>query len=160
MTEIEEKIITLRGRKVLLDFELANLYGVSTKSLVQAVKRNIIRFPADFMFQLNDSEFMYLRSQFVTAKLEKRRYAPYAFTELGVAMLSSVLNSTIAIQINIAIMRVFVIIREKESNLTMLLDKVIELKRNQDAQQNQINDIYEVIDKLLTPTLKRQLIGF
>lgn len=160
MTEIEEKIITLRGRKVLLDFELANLYGVSTKSLVQAVKRNIIRFPADFMFQLNDSEFMYLRSQFVTAKLEKRRYAPYAFTELGVAMLSSVLNSTIAIQINIAIMRVFVIIREKESNLTMLLDKVIELKRNQDAQQNQINDIYEVIDKLLAPTLKRQLIGF
>lgn len=160
MTEIEEKIITLRGRKVLLDFELANLYGVSTKSLVQAVKRNIIRFPADFMFQSNDSEFMYLRSQFVTAKLEKRRYAPYAFTELGVAMLSSVLNSTIAIQINIAIMRVFVIIREKESNLTMLLDKVIELKRNQDAQQNQINDIYEVIDKLLTPTLKRQLIGF
>lgn len=160
MTEIEEKIITLRGRKVLLDFELANLYGVSTKSLVQAVKRNIIRFPADFMFQLNDSEFMYLRSQFVTAKLEKRRYAPYAFTELGVAMLSSVLNSTIAIQINIAIMRVFVIIIEKESNLTMLLDKVIELKRNQDAQQNQINDIYEVIDKLLTPTLKRQLIGF
>ena len=160
MNHIEDKILTIREKKVLLDVELASLYGVPTKVLVQAVKRNIDRFPSDFMFQLEESEFEFLRSQIVTTKLLKRRFAPYVFTELGVAMLSSVLNSATAIQINIAIMRVFVKIREKETQWAARLDKLVELKKEQTEQQSQIDEIYKIIDQLLAPSLKRQLIGF
>ena len=109
--QIESKIIVIRGQSVILDRDLAELYGVDTKVLMQAVRRNKKRFPEDFMFQLNYKEFTDLRSQIVTSSWGGRRYEPYAFTENGVAMLSSVLNSDKAIEINIQIMRVFTKLR-------------------------------------------------
>ncbi len=113
--KIMNKIYTIRGLQVMIDKDLATLYGVTTKALNQAVKRNIDRFPSDFMFQLNKTEFerIFLRSQIVTSSLHGgRRYLPYAFTEQGVAMLSSVLRSKNAIEINIEIMRAFVAMRQ------------------------------------------------
>jgi len=112
--KIESRIFTIRGQKVMLDFDLALLYEVETKVLNQAVKRNIERFPYDFMFQLTDEEWNVLRSQIVTSRESHggRRYLPYAFTEHGVSMLSSVLNSQKAIQINIQIMRAFIKLRQ------------------------------------------------
>ncbi len=110
---IEQKILLVLGQKVMLDRDLAELYGVATKILNQAVKRNLKRFPSDFMFQLEYREVMASRSQFVTLKKgENVKYRPYAFTENGVAMLSSVLNSPRAIQVNIQIMRTFTKLRE------------------------------------------------
>jgi hypothetical protein len=109
---IEQAILLLRGQKVLLDQDLANLYGVETRAIVQAVKRNSDRFPSDFMFQLTDDEYEPLRSQIVISKRKGgRRYLPYAFTEQGVAMLSSVLHVDRAVQVNIEIMRAFVRLR-------------------------------------------------
>lgn len=105
--EIQRSILLFRGEKVIFDADLALLYGVSTKILVQAVKRNQDRFPLDFMFQLTSEEFESLRSQFVTSNRGGRRYLPYVFSEQGIAMLSSVLHSPQAIQVNIEIMRVF-----------------------------------------------------
>jgi hypothetical protein len=112
--QISQSILVFRGHKVLLDEDLAVLYGVATKVLLQAIKRNIGRFPEDFMFQLTAAEWAVLRSQSVTSKLQHggRRYTPYVFTEQGVAMLSSVLNSERAIAINIEIMRAFVKLRD------------------------------------------------
>ena len=114
---IARRILLLRDQKVLLDTDLAALYGVENKVLLQSVRRNLERFPEDFMFQLNGKEWTTLRSQIVTSNQQQagrggRRYAPYAFTEQGVAMLSSVLNSPQAVQVNIAIMRAFVKLRE------------------------------------------------
>ena len=110
---IKGAIHVIRGHKVMLDRDLAVLYGVQPKALVQAVKRNLERFPADFMFQLTSPEVETARSQSVTQKLRRGpRYAPYAFTELGVAMLSSVLRSPRALQVNIEIMRAFVLLRQ------------------------------------------------
>lgn len=108
---IKSKIYTFRGRQVLLDRDLAEMYGVETKN--QSVKRNSKRFPDDFMFQLNDEELSILRSQFVTSRWGGQRYRPYAFTEQGVAMLSGILNSDTAIEVNIRIMRAFVAIRQQ-----------------------------------------------
>ena len=111
---IESRIVLLRGQKVMLDSELAELYGVATKVLIQAIKRNIERFPADFMFQLTVEEADLLRSQIVTLKTGRgrhRKYLPYAFTEQGVAMLSSVLRSKRAVRVNVEIMRTFVRLR-------------------------------------------------
>ena len=121
---ISQQIQLIRNHRVLLDADLAEMYGVSTKVLVQAVKRNLNRFPSDFMFQLNADEWNLLRSQSVTSKAGSggRRYAPYAFTEHGVAMLSSVLNSARAIAVNIEIMRTFLRLRETiESNKELAL---------------------------------------
>ena len=110
---IRNKIYEIRGQKVMLDFDLAEMYGIETRVLKQAVRRNIRRFPKDFMFELSEEEFVCLRSQFVTSnKRGGTRYRPFAFTEQGVAMLSSVLNSEVAIEINIGIMRAFVAIRQ------------------------------------------------
>src|SRR5437879_4304037 len=110
---IEKAILLIREHKVMLDSDLADLYGVETKTLVRAVKRNVERFPEDFMFQLTQEEFDHLRYQFGTSSVwGGRRYAPYAFTEQGVAMLSSVLRSKRAIEVNVAIMRAFVRLRE------------------------------------------------
>jgi hypothetical protein len=109
---IERKIYLIRNQHVMIDADLANLYQVPTKVLIQAVKRNLQRFPGDFMFQLSQDEFKILRSQFVTSSWGGRRYPPFAFTEQGIAMLSSVLNSEIAIQLNIHIIRTFVRLRE------------------------------------------------
>ena len=108
MERIAQTILFIRDQKVMLDADLANLYGVDTKVFVQAVKRNMDRFPEDFMFQLTKQEYDNLRSQIVTSSWGGRRYPPYAFTEQGVAMLSSVLRSKRAIQVNVEIMRAFV----------------------------------------------------
>lgn len=129
---IESKIYLFRGHKVMLDRELAELYMVPTRVLLQAVKRNIQCFPEDFMFQLDNDEFMNLRSQIVTSSSGHggRRYLPYVFTEQGVAMLSSVLNSERAVQVNIAIMRTFVKLRQMLSSNAEMARKLEALKRN------------------------------
>ena len=129
---IERSILLLRGQKVMLDSDLAELYGVETKTLNRAVKRNLDRFPADFMFRLSADEVEALRFQFGTLKLgrgQHRKYLPYAFTEQGVAMLSSVLRSQRAVQVNIAIMRAFVRLREilaTHKDLALRLDELEE----------------------------------
>lgn len=126
--QIENMIYVIRGQKVMLDSDLSSLYGVVTKRLNEQVKRNLNRFPEDFMFQLSDLEMQFLRSQFATANLDaKRRFNPYVFTENGVAMLSSVLSSERAIEVNIAIMRTFTKLRSflaMENNLNERMDKL------------------------------------
>lgn len=126
---ITQKIIEIRGHKVLLDFDLAELYETSTKVLKQAVRRNINRFPEDFMFELTEEEFQCLRSQIVTSNRGGIRYMPFAFTEQGVAMLSSVLNNEKAIEINIAIMRSFVTLRKFALTYEELTKRVTEIEQ-------------------------------
>jgi hypothetical protein len=158
---ITKTILFIRGEKVLLDEDLALLYGVETKVLVQAVKRNLDRFPEDFMFQLGVEEWEYLRSQSVTSKPEGRggrRYAPYAFTEQGVAMLSSVLKSEQAVQVNIEIMRAFVRLREILSTHHELARKLDGLERKYDSQ---FKAVFDAIRQLMAPPLpKKKPIGF
>jgi len=148
--KIERAILQIRGQKVLLDKDLAELYGVETRTLVQAVKRNAERFPPDFMFQLTEEEGEVLRSQIVIAKNQAdvnkdrrggRRTLPYAFTEQGVAMLSSVLRSPRAIQTNIAIMRAFVRMRQ-------MMAAFEEVFRRLDQHDRQIQVVFEVLGKL------------
>jgi hypothetical protein len=146
---IEQSILLIRGHKVMLDVDLAGLYDVETRVLNQAVKRNIDRFPSDFAFQLTPSEFEALRSQFVTSKGRGgRRYLPYAFTENGVAMLSSVLNSDRAIQVNIAIMRVFGRLRQLLASHADLLRRLDEMERKYD---DQFRVVFDAIRQLMTP---------
>ncbi len=144
---ISSKIYLIRSEKVLLDVDLAKLYGVQTKHLIQAVKRNIGRFPEDFMFQLSKEEFINMRSQIVTSSWGGRRYSPFAFTEQGVAMLSSVLNSKRAINVNIAIMRAFVkmrkILESNESLAKKLKQLEKETKEKFAEHQQQISLIFE-----------------
>jgi hypothetical protein len=129
---IQHAIIQMRGQKVILDRDLARLYGVSTKVLKQAVRRNNGRFPEDFMFELTQVEFAVWRSQFVTSKADRKglRYPPMAFTEQGVAMLSSVLGSEQAIHVNIAIMRTFVHLRRMLAMQSDLARKLAELEKS------------------------------
>ncbi|MCD6412729.1 MAG: ORF6N domain-containing protein [Elusimicrobia bacterium] len=156
---IEKKIFLIRGVNVMLDKDLAELYGVETRVLNQAVKRNLKRFPSDFMFQLTREENKSLRSQIVTLKHGRghhRKYLPYAFTEQGVAMLSSVLNSERAIQVNIAIMRVFVNIRKLVSTNKGILNRLSRLENRVQSHDKKIKTIFEVIykqsdAKLLSP---------
>src|SRR3989304_1015011 len=160
---IEKKIYLVRSQKVMLDSDLAELYEVKTKALVQAVKRNIQRFPSDFMFQLNNQEVITLRSQFVTSKSGKggRRYIPYVFTEQGVAMLSSVLNSERAILVNIAIMRAFVKLREILSVNKELAHKLVKLERKIEKHDTEIKVIFDAIRQLMAaPEPKEKKIGF
>ncbi len=161
--QVERKIHLIRGQKVMLDSDLAELYEVETKVLNQAVKRNLSRFPEDFMFQLTMEETGNLRSQIVTSKTEHggRRYLPYVFTEQGVAMLSSVLRSERAVQVNIAIMRAFVKLRELMTTHRELSDKITALERKYDAHDEQIRKIFEAIRLLLTPPTKaKRPVGF
>lgn len=161
---IGSRIFVLREQRVMLDSDLAELYGVQTKVLVQAVKRKLERFPADFMFQLEKQDFAALRSQFVTSSSTHggRRTAPYAFTEQGVAMLSSVLNSPRAIAINIEIMRTFVRVRELANTHGELAERLNELEEKTEAlalqQDNfahttraQLKQVFEAIRQLMTP---------
>ncbi|MEX1188424.1 MAG: ORF6N domain-containing protein [Bacteroidia bacterium] len=164
---ILKSIYLIRNQKVMLDHELAQLYGVETKRLNEQVKRNISRFPDDFMFQLSAEEWHHLRSQFATSSDAAdnswggRRVPPYVFTELGVAMLSSVLNSQVAIQVNISIMRVFVNMRKWAANYEELLSKVDQLNEGQCVHSEHIRSIYNLIEELLTPAIKdRKPIGF
>jgi hypothetical protein len=163
---IERSILVLRGHKVLLDADLANLYDVETKVLLQAVRRNPDRFPNDFMFQLTDEEFRNLRSQFVTSSWGGRRYAPYVFTEQGVAMLSSVLNGPRAIAVNIEIMRAFVRLRELIANNKELAKRLDELEaridRKLSSHDQAIAGILDAIRALMAPPepAKKRRIGF
>jgi phage regulator Rha-like protein len=179
---IAQSICLLRGQKVILDFDLAALYGVATKVLNQAVKRNRERFPADFMFQLTAEETSNLRSQFVTLRSQtignqliamnrsqfvtlKRgqniKYRPYAFTEEGVAMLSSVLNSARAINVNIAIMRAFVKLREALETNRELARKFAELEKRVGKHDAKIDAILDAIRQLMAPPEEpRREIGF
>jgi hypothetical protein len=157
--QIQQSIRFIRRHKVLLDTDLAGLYQVATKVLIQAVKRNIDRFPADFMFQLTKEEFAVLRSQTVIPKSRGgRRIAPYAFTEQGVAMLSSVINSTRAVQVNIQIMRTFVQLREMLST-NKDLDRKLTLLEKKFNSQFQV--VFHAIRELMTPKpLPKKRIGF
>lgn len=162
---ISSKIFLIRKEKVLLDKDLAELYGVQTKHLIQAIKRNIDRFPGDFMFQLSKEEFANLKSKIVTSSWGGRRYPPYAFTEQGVAMLSSVLNSEQAIKVNIAIMRAFVKMRKFLGSSEYLAKKLKQLEKETREKfaehQQQISLIFEAIKELMTEKEKpKRRIGF
>jgi len=169
---IEEKIFLIRGQKVMLDRDLAELYGVEVKRLNEQVKRNIKRFPEDFMFQLTDEENLSLRSQFatlnepenslrsqnVTSKRgQHRKYLPYAFTEQGVAMLSSVLNSDRAVEVNIEIMRTFIKLRQILFEHKDLIKKIEKMEKNYDRQ---FRIIFDIIRELTQKPEKRKQIGF
>ena len=154
-TDVQDKIYLIRERSIMLDSDLASLYNVSTKVLNQAVRRNIERFPEDFMFQLTKEEWINLRSQIVTASWGGRRNEPFAFTEHGVLMLSSVLNSSRAIQINIRIMRVFNQIRTTIMGATDIRLEIAEIKqtvetisKKQKGQDKNIELLFEYIDRL------------
>lgn len=158
---IINKIYMIRGKKVMLDKDLSEMYGVETKALNQAVKRNIERFPKDFMFVLNQKEFQHLRSQIVTSSWGGARYLPIAFTEQGVSMLSTVLNSPVAIQVNIRIIRIFT--RMKEMLLTNkdILLKLEKMEKDVKANKQDIAMIFSALKQLLNqPPPKRRLIGF
>ncbi len=143
--EISSHIFTLRGKEVMLDRDLAELYKVNTKVLNQAVKRNIKRFPNDFMFQLSEDEFKNWRSQIVTSNSDKMglRRAPYAFTEQGVYMLATVLKSDVAIEVNIAIMRTFTKLREFSKHYNALAKKIMEVERKNDKQYKELSKALE-----------------
>jgi phage regulator Rha-like protein len=158
---IKDCIYLIRNNKVMFDKDLAKLYGVETGALVRAVKRNIGRFPEDFMFQLTKEEYTgFLRCQIGISKEERggRRYLPYVFTEQGVAMLSSVLRSTRAIQVNIAIMRTFVKLREILASNELLRRKIESMERKYDEQ---FKAVFSVLEKMLAePEKPKQPFGF
>jgi hypothetical protein len=156
---IEKSILLIRGQKVMLSTDLSELYQVKPRVLVQAVKRNIARFPQDFMFQLTEEEFSNLKSQIVISSWGGlRRAKPYAFTEQGVAMLSSVLRSKRAVQVNIEIMRAFVRLRRILASHAELARKLNVLERKYDAQ---FKVVFDAIRQLMTPPApKRRPIGF
>ncbi|MCX6354804.1 MAG: ORF6N domain-containing protein [Candidatus Aureabacteria bacterium] len=157
---IEQRILLIRGQKVILDRDLANMYGVSVKALKQAVRRNVDRFPEDFMFVLDKQEFMNWRSQFVTSNVDRMglRYPPMAFTEQGVAMLSSVLKNKRAVRVNIEIMRAFVKLRMILSTHVELARKIEEMERKYDVQ---FKVVFDAIRELMAPPEKsNRRIGF
>ncbi len=157
--QIENLILLLRGYKVILDSDLAELYEVDVKQLKRQVRRNRDRFPADFMFELSNEEYQSLRRHFGTLKRgEHSKYPPYAFTEQGVAMLSSVLNSKRAVQVNIEIMRAFVQLRQLLASNTQLARKLAALEKKYDAQ---FKVVFDAIRQLMTPPEpKTRRIGF
>ena len=165
---IQNRIYEIRGERVMLDFDLAALYEVPTKVLNQAVKRNINRFPKDFMFRLTAAEWHLVRSQIVTASQSKRNTAitPYAFTEQGVAMISGVLNSERAIKMNIAIMRAFVEIRRVLLHESDLKEQLKLIKERVGEHDVQLNQIYDALENLLDEKAaerkwqEREQIGF
>jgi len=160
--EIGKNIFVIRGHKVMLSTHLAELYGVEARVLIQSVKRNIDRFPEDFMFQLNDFEFNNLKSQIVTSSWGGiRRATPYAFTEQGVAMLSSILRSKRAIQMNIAIMRTFVKLRQILATHKELACKLSQLEGKIKKHDTEIHAIFEAIRQLMSvPDKPKRRIGF
>lgn len=160
---ITQSILMLRGNKVLLDADLAAMYGVETGALIQAVKRNLDRFPEDFMLQLTAEEWAALRSQSVISNVGRggRRYAPYAFTEQGVAMLSTVLNSKRAIAVNIEIMRAFVRMRELLTSNKELAQQLKKLERKVSTHDEAIVGILKTIRQLMKPPEpSKRAIGF
>ena len=160
---IQKKIFEIRGQRVMLDFDLAELYDVETKRLKEAVRRNMDSFPHDFMFRLSNSEFKSLRTQIATSNRGGTRYLPFAFTEYGVAMLATVLKSKKARQASIAIVRAFIALREFAVNYRELGLKLSELEKKYNRQ---FKDVYDAInylmqkDKQETAHKKRKKIGF
>ena len=159
---IHHKIYTLRGKQIMLDSDLAELYEVDTKVFNQAVKRNSQRFPVDFMFQLTKEEYESLRSQFVTldnGRGKHRKYMPYTFTENGVYMLSAVLKSGIAIEVSIEIMRTFTKLREFTLHYNALGKQLIELERKNDKK---FKEVFKILDTLAFSTQKtdEKVMGF
>ncbi len=164
---IQSRIFEIRGQKVMMDFHLAEMYEVETKRLKEAVRRNLQRFPSDFMFQLTKEENQSLRSQFATLEKTGRgqysKFLPYAFTEQGVAMLSSVLNSERAIEVNIAIIRTFVLVRQYALNYKDLQDKLQKLEKKHNKN---FKEIYQALNLLLAAKTQhenqaqREPIGF
>ncbi len=158
---IGQRIHWIRGKKVMLDFDLADLYQVATKNLNRAVSRNIERFPEDFMFQLSKDEVKNLRFQFGTSSWGGYRYYPYAFTEHGVAMLSSVLKSKRAAEMNILIIRIFIKLRELLATNEEIALKVELISKNQYRNDDEIREIWSIIKKLTTePTKPKYPLGF
>lgn len=160
--DITSKIFMMRGKKVMLDSDLAKLYGVKVKRLNEQVKRNIKRFPGDFMFRVTKEEIASLRSHFATLKQGQNiKHLPYVFTEQGVAMLSSVLNSERAIQVNILIMRAFTKLREILLTHNELATKIEALEKKYAEHDQTIKEIFQAIRQLLDPPVKEKLpIGF
>ena len=160
---IEQKIYLIRGIKVMLNSDLAELYGVETKVLTQAMKRNIERFPEDFMFQLTIKEWEVLRSQIVTSKKGRggRRYPPYVFTEHGATMLASVLKSKRAVKASILVVRAFVRLRELLTTHKEITRKLIQLERKLAGHDSDIKMIFDAIKQLMKPLpSKKRKIGF
>lgn len=163
---IQQRILVVRDREVMLDQDLAELYGVETKRLVERVKRNVDRFPEDFMFQLTNDEAAALRSQSATSKGRGgRRYAPYVFTEQGVAMLSGVLRSDTAVAVNIAIMRAFVELRRASTSYAAIEKRVAELERETREKfgkhDEQLGDIFKALRHLISPPPRpKRKVGF
>jgi hypothetical protein len=167
---IQQKIYTIRGRKVMIDFDLASLYMVETKRLKEAVRRNQKRFPPDFIFELTPDEYHSLRTQ--NASLEKKgkgthsKYPPFAFTEQGISMLSGVLNSDTAIDMHITIMRAFTAMRRFIFNYNDLACQVAEIRKSVSSHSQQLNLIYEAIENMLDDKSRqktwedRETIGF
>jgi hypothetical protein len=153
---IAGKIYVIRNQKVLIDADLAALYFVETKTLKRAVRRNIERFPDDFMFELSLEEFNNLRYQFGTSSWGGSRHLPMVFTEQGVAMLSGILRSPVAAQVNIQIMRVFVKMRKLISNYHQLLEKIEAIEANATEQNQHIIRIYEILKELIEPSYKNR----
>lgn len=157
---IKDTIFHIRGYRVMLDFHLAELYGVEVKRLNERVKRNHSRFPNDFMFQLSENEFENLRSQIATTNLSMRRTMPYAFTEQGVAMLAGVLKSERAIQVNIEIMRAFVQLRKMALQYSEISDRIESLEAKYDTQ---FAEVFTALRYLLDPKVDKkqpQRIGY
>jgi len=162
---IEERILLIRGERVMLDADLAALYGVQTKNLVKAAKRNIERFPEDFMFQLTPAEFRDLRFQFGTSNTGRggRRYAPYAFTEHGAIMAASILSTDRAVRVSVYVVRAFVKLRQFISEHKELARKLAELERRLQGHDEQILALMEAIRELMVPPPPkegRKRIGF
>ena len=161
--QIKKSILEIRGKKVMLDMDLAIIYEVETRVLKQAVRRNIDRFPDDFMFELTAEELKNLTSQFVTSSWGGQRHKPFAFTEQGIAMLSSVLKSKKAIQMNIAIMRAFVIMRQFALTYQELSEKLLELEK---LHNQKFDDIEQVLTYLIqkdtqqTQQANRKQVGY
>ena len=158
---IINKIYLIRGQKVMLDKDLAEMYGIDTKVLKQAVKRNMARFPKDFIFTLTQKEFQHLRSQIVTSSWGGIRYLPTAFTEQGVAMLSGVLNSPVAVQVHIQIIRIFTKMKEMLLTNKDILLKLEKMEKDVKENKEDIAMIFEALKQLLNPQQpKRRMIGF
>ena len=152
LTVIQQKIFEIRGQKIMLDFDLANLYEVDTKVFNQAIKRNLDSFPGDFMFQITNDEWDSLRSQIVTLKNgrgQHKKYLPYAFTEHGVTMLASVLKSPKARKMNIEIVRAFIALRKWVVDHRELISQIAELRQRLGEHDVQLNQIYDAIENLL-----------
>jgi phage regulator Rha-like protein len=161
LEQIESRILLVRGHKVMLDSDLAELYGVTTKRLNEQVKRNKERFPTDFMFQLTPEEEESLRSHFATSKRGGRRYRPYAFTEHGAIMAASVLNSRRAIEVSVYVVRAFVKLREMLATHKELAQKLAELEQKTQGYDEDITTLFEAIRQLMEPPEKSaKRIGF